>query len=651
MTEPNVVGNLAELGEGQILLPSFIVRKKDGLHVDLLAVDSRNLMLQFAERVFASRARFADLDYEVFLNLVFLWEPADIERQAAALTRKGKPPLLRLARDIVPFPEERRGIYRGVKILGNGKSAEYIFEQVSVERTVDDLEAPDGSGRRRIAERLYADFDEFVAAAWEKGVRFGIDARVVREAIARDNAERTVIAQLTVPTEGRDAGIDEQTDLLHRDDTPRILANGRIDLRHYRNRFPQVKAGTRLFKKIPRVPGVSGWDIHGKELLPAAVKDFDIETLAGVGTRVVRDGAELFVIAAQDGFLDIDAQSNQVSVIHKIVNREGISMRTTGDLYLEGDDFEEHGDVQEKRVVEGHNMIFLADVFGNVVSDGGRVAIRQNISGGTARSPGGSIVVEGFASRALLEARGGEVDVSRAEGSTFIADRVRIERAVKCDIVAEEVEIESAEGCAIAARKVSLKTSAARKGEGTTVAMLLPDLANFDIQLKRLEELRGSIAAESARHEAALQALLARTEMKSYLAIQSRLKAKTLAMSPAQRLQWDALQKQLAPALQQAAALNEAIRQARENAARTDEEIESLRQARGASGEGIACTIGTVAGDTRVHTLRIAFDAPPLASLAPKALHARLHAVSSGAASLFSGSSGSFEWQASQQKG
>lgn len=650
MTEPSTIGNVADLKEGQVLLPGFISKQEDGLYVDLLAIDSRSLISQFVERVFTAGARFVGLDYELFLKLVFLWEPADIDRQLDELKRKGKLPQVRLAQDIVPFPEERRGIYRGVKILDGGKAAEYIFEQIGVEREEDDPEAPDGSGRRKFVERLYADFDEFIAALWEKNLRFGIDAKAVREAIARDKAERITIARMIPPTEGKDAGIDEQTDLLHRDDAPRLLPNGRMDLHHYRNRFPQVTAGTRLFKKIPRVAGISGWDVQGKELSPAAIKDFDIQTLAGIGTQVVKDGTGEYVVAAQDGFLDIDVQSGQISVIDKIISREGVSMRTTGDLSLAGDDYEEHGEVQEKRVVEGHNMTFLADIFGNVLSDGGCITIKQNISGGAAHSPGGSVVVEGSASRALLEARRGEVVVSRAEGSIFIADRVRIERAVNRDIVADEVEIEMAEGCAIAAKKVVLKTSTARKDQATVVTLLLPDLTRFDLELKRLETARGEAEAAIAQHSATLQALAAQPEMKSYIGILAKLKAKALTMSPTQQVQWQALLTRLAPTLRQVATLNGEIQQARQNIAETDQEIEALGKTRQAASQGISCAIETVAGDTQVHTLRQAFDAPQLASLSPKGLHKRLHEVDAGAVRLFSDSRGSFEWQPAEEE-
>ncbi|MGP1677419.1 MAG: flagellar assembly protein A [Burkholderiales bacterium] len=645
MTESSGVANNVKPEQDQVLLPSFAARRKDGFYVDLRAVSSRGVVEQFIERVFAAGARFADLDYELFVNLAFVWEQADFDRQLEEFKRKGKLPQVRLAQGIVPFPEERRSIYRGAKILEGGKAAEYIFEQVSVERVVDDPEAPDGSGRRKIVERLFADFDELVAALWEKGVRFGIDAEGVREAIARDKAERTIIARLKPATKGSDASIEEQSDLLHRDDAPLLLPDGRMDLRHYSNRFPQVPAGTRLFKKIPRVPGVSGWDVQGRELLPATVKDFDIEKLAGVGTKVVKDATGTYVVADQGGFLDIDAKSNQVSVVHKIVHREGVSMRTTGDLALDGEDYEEHGEVQERRVVNGHNMTFLADIFGDVHSDGGRITIKQNISGGAAHSPGGSIAVEGLASRAMLQARPGEVIVRRAEGSLVVADRVRIEHAVKCDIVADEVEIEMAEGCSIFAKKVALKTSTAYKDELTTVTLLLPDLAPSNFELKRLGESRSNIEAEAAKHDATLQELINQTEMRNYIAIRSKLTAKTLTMSPAQQVQWQALQTQLAPLLRRIATLNGEIQQARKNIAKTDQEIEALRKARRAAEQGISCAIEAVAGDTRVHTLHQALNEPSLASLPPKALHKRLHEASDSASRVFSGSSGSFEWQ------
>jgi hypothetical protein len=497
MTTPSVIGNIVDLKAGELLLPPFMQQEPDGLYVNLAAVDTGRPFAQFAERVFAARARFAGLDYKLFLDLAFLWEPQDIDAAMAEFERKGRAPLLRVARDIVAFPDERRDIYRNVKIGAGGAAAEYMFEPVSVERVETDATAPDGV--RVTLERLYPDFDEFVAALWLKGVRFGIDAKAVREAIARDKAERLPIAAATPPVEGKDAGIDEQTDLLRRDDAPRLLPNGRMDLNHYRNRFPQVSTGTRLFKKVPRVLGRSGWNVDGKELPPTAVKDFDLETLAGPGTQLLREGSDLYLVAAKDGFLDIDTKSGQVSIVDKIVSREGVSMRTTGDLSLSGDDYEEHGEVQEKRKVEGHNMTFLADVFGHILSDGGRVTLKQNLSGGNVTSPNGAIAVAGKALRAHLEARGGEISVERAESCVIVAERVRIGQAVNCDIVAGEVVVEQSTGCTIAARSAQLASTSARREEVTRVVLLLPDMVPFELQHKAIEASRNDGNAKLER--------------------------------------------------------------------------------------------------------------------------------------------------------
>lgn len=648
MTEPSAIGNVADLREGQVLLPAFVGRRPDGLFIDLLAVDSRGLITEFVQRVFASGARFVDLDYELFLNLLFLWEPADIDRRLAEFKNRGQPPQVRLAADIVPFGEERRALYRTVKILDGGRGAEYMFEQISVEREIEDPEVPEG--KRTVSERQYADFDEFVAALWEKGVRFGIDARAVREAIARDKAERLTIARFVEPKEGKDAGVDEQSDQLHRDDAPRRLADGRIDLSQFRNRFPQVTKGTRLFKKIPRVSGVSGWDVAGKEIAPKPIKDFEIDTMAGPGTEVVRESGLELVVAAQDGFLDIDAQSGKISVVDKIVSREGVSMRTTGNLSLQGEEYEEHGEVQERRSVNGHHMSFFADVFGNIVSNGGLVTLKRNLSGGTVQDPGGEVIVEGAASRSEISVPDGSFRASHAENCIIIGGKVRIGRAVRCDIVADEVAIETSEGCAIAARRIAVKTSTTRKDEASALTVLLPDLARFDAELSRLADAREASEGRIAKFSAAMQALTAQPDMKSYLSLQPKIKAKTLTMSAAQQVQWQALLTRLAPTLRQVAALNSEVQSSRQAVADTDAEIATVAEARRAAGQGLFCKIEAVAGDTAVYQLRQSSEDKALASLPAKELHKRLREPGARAVRLFFGVSGSFEWQPPEEE-
>ena len=70
----------------------------------------------------------------------------------------------------------------------------------------------------------------------------------------------------------------------------------------------------------------------------------------------------------------------------KLENKAGISVKTTGDLVLSVDEFIEHGEVQEGREVRGRNMVFRSDVFGRVISEGGNIELKKNLSGGIAET-------------------------------------------------------------------------------------------------------------------------------------------------------------------------------------------------------------------------------------------------------------------------
>jgi hypothetical protein len=61
-------------------------------------------------------------------------------------------------------------------------------------------------------------------------------------------------------------------------------------------------------------------------------------------------------------------------VTDKIVSHEGVSVRTTGDLLLTGEEYEQHGEIQEKRIVQCRSITAYADVFGNIISSGGSSA-------------------------------------------------------------------------------------------------------------------------------------------------------------------------------------------------------------------------------------------------------------------------------------
>lgn len=116
--------------------------------------------------LFLSGSFLAGLDYAVFLRMVYGGCSVEPGLPAAMPGTA----LVRVADAIVPFQPGRRGLYKSVKIVTG--AADYFFEPVFLET---------GAGEPQAAT---LDFDEFVADLWVKGVRFGIDAAAVREAIA-----------------------------------------------------------------------------------------------------------------------------------------------------------------------------------------------------------------------------------------------------------------------------------------------------------------------------------------------------------------------------------------------------------------------------------------------------------------------------------
>ncbi|NWG87111.1 MAG: hypothetical protein HXY26_06300 [Hydrogenophilaceae bacterium] len=262
---PQDNAELAAAAEDELMLPGFVCRRDEAMYVDLAALGADDSFRKWVERVFSSGMLFRDLDYATFHKLLYADEAEAIDQTRRQLEQAGKRAELHLAKDIERFPENRRPLYRGFKIDDAGKVAEYFFEPLIIDVVVDEPihgaadadgnRAVTGTRQRELAQATQLNFDEFVAAAWEKGLRFGLDAAAIRAGIQKTKPERVTIARMLAPSPGSDASVVEKTDALYRNDSPKILPNGRIDLRHFSNRFPQVKAGTPLMMKVRRVFG------------------------------------------------------------------------------------------------------------------------------------------------------------------------------------------------------------------------------------------------------------------------------------------------------------------------------------------------------------------------------------------------------------
>lgn len=629
--------------DGDIPLPDFIAHDAGGLRARADVAGRALAMQRFVDRVFSSGSYFAGLDFDALALLLH----APDGRDAGG----GKP--LRLADSIARFDPERRALYKSPKILAGGGRAEYLFGPVWLERVVevpifgelDEHGQPRVSGyekqTRQTATRLK--IEEFVAAMWQEGVRSGIDIAAVRAAIDSAQGERIEIARRDDPQPGVDATVREQTQALHRDDSPVILPNGRIDLGQFKNHFPQVSAGTSLLQKVPRQLGLPGRDIDGSVLEPELPRDFALEDLAGPGTRIERNAKGEFLVAARDGFLAIDKSTQQVSITEKIINREGVNQRTTGNLFLVGDHYEEHGEVQEHRTVEGRNMKFHADVFGGVISQGGQVHLCANLAGGSVRNRGGGIRVDGRISRATIDARESEVQAAHAESSSFVVGKLRLGRAVACEIVAEEVEIDEAIACAIAARRITIHRAGSRRDVECLVSLCLPDFAALDKQRAEEAKAADELRAKINDRQSGLDALLATPEVRNYIAAEQRIRSGGVTLTTAQEVQWRQATQRLASPLREIQLLRVQLDKLRTALAEREAKLAELDAGRTQAGLGMACEIAQAAG-VSVQTIAAPPEQPVLADVEIKRLRHVLRDTRMVRSRLFHGESGRYVW-------
>lgn len=614
-------GGEAPLPSAREGLPACFEVREDGLYVDPAKVNPA-LFQKEIEQFFAAGHVFRGLDYPVFQKLLFELE-----------TLSGQTDL-KFAREVGEFPAERVAFYHNVKMLDG--NAEYCFEPLQVDKEVDG---------QPVTEKVELDIDEFVAHLWQKNIRFGIDINKVVAAIHSPAVERVLVACERAALPGKDAGVEEKNPDLHRSNAPRVLPDGRADLSQYSNRFPQVRQGSLLLLKTPPQDGVPGRTVDGRTILPDAPKNFDLAALAGEGTKVERQGDDEVLIATIDGFLGVDTQTNQLSVNEKIINREGVNARTTGNLVLQGDEYEEYGEVQEGRSVEGKHLTFHADVFGQVMSTGGRIVLEKNLAGGSALNRDGSIVVKGRASGALIQLGRGTVSVKRAENSVIIADRIEVEQAIGCTLLGEEVVVQHSEGSAIAGKRIEIKVAKARGGDETLVSMLLPDLSAFDTRQAEEEAYISQCETLMASLKEGLDVISALPEFQQYIATAAKLHRKELVLNAQQEAQWHHFKARIAPTLKKANQAREDMKALEGEIAVSRESIASTLQERTEAGLGFSCKVETVEGETRVRTYIRPLDAPMLTRLGPKELSAALHGPAPGEQRLFFGESGDFFWE------
>jgi hypothetical protein len=608
-------------------LPHGVIQRPDGVYLD--ASLQGPVFVAAINQIFQAGAFLSGLDYAVFIKALFNIGPP---------LPPGPPgeALIRIADVVRMFDPQRRALYRAVKM---GKEvAEYVFEPLFLEEMV----LPDGTV---IPERLVKlDFDEFVADMWIKGIRFGIDANNVKAGIAAARGDRSTVARRLEPGKSIDAHVIEVSQDLRRSDAPREKADGRVDLHSFQNRFPQIRKGMRLLKKVPGETGAQGLEMGGTALLPQPPGDLDFRRWVGEGTEIERAPEGEFLVAVEDGFLDVDTKSGKIAVRDKIVSREGVSGRTTGNLALAGA-FEEFGDVQEMRAVDGSDITIRGNVFGHINSTGGTIVLGANLVGGSAYNVKGDIRVKGVASGSTLHTRDGEIKiVGRAESCVIVGTRVTIEEASNCEILADEVKIGLAEGCAVAARSIAIESAGPRKQSEMLVLVQVPDMgpingeiAELNAKIDALEHLRQQFKDEAEQ-------ITAIPQVRGYMTLTAQMRKGELTLTPEQAPQLKKMAAAVDPQLKTVGHLLQKMKAAESQQLVRRAQIDELRKQKLAANGLASCKIQMVSGETLVRSMPLKEGAPPASQMAPKDGKAFLRGPHVGYESLFSDSLGSLDW-------
>jgi hypothetical protein len=338
----------------------------------------------------------------------------------------------------------------------------------------------------------------------------------------------------------------------------------------------------------------------------------------------------------------VDAKTSRISIDEKVVSRDGVSAKTTGNLTLTGD-YEEFGEVQEKRVIEADSITVHGDVFGSLVSRGGTIVVRANLVGGSARNARGDIHVHGVASAAVLSAEDGTIVLERAENCVIAGVRVEVAHAVNCEIVGDEVVVKMAEGCAVAGRRVTVECSVPRKQSEMLVAVLRAEDRQIHEVIAAVGERVARFEALAAQLRAAMDAMTGKPDVRRYLMLATRVRKGDITLSPEQARQFQKMAQDVGPALKTIADISAKIKltEAEQQAGKGMLANLEAQRSDAATISGVA--IQSVQGETQVRILGYSpADGPPH-RWTPRDIRTRLRGPQAGEL-LFMGAAGDFAW-------
>jgi hypothetical protein len=330
----------------------------------------------------------------------------------------------------------------------------------------------------------------------------------------------------------------------------------------------------------------------------------------------------------------------------KIVSRDGVSAKTTGNLQLAGD-YEEFGEVQEMRVIEGESITVHADVFGRLVSRGGTILLNANLVGGSAHNKRGDIRVCGVASGAVLQAEDGAVVLERAENCVVSGTRVTIAHAVNCEVIGDEVNIGQAEGSAIAGRRVTVEFALPRKQGEMLIYVLRPEGPKVEEMIAAVGARVAQFGELAARQRAQMNELTSQAEVRSYMMLASRVRKNEISFTPEQARQFQRMAQDVGPALKAIGQENSQVKALEADLQEGQLVLAGLEHQRTDASCVSTVTVHKVEGDTLVRVLGFSPAAGAPHIIAPREIKTRLRGPQFGEL-LFGGTEGSFAWSSEQ---
>lgn len=273
---------------------------------------------------------------------------------------------------------------------------------------------------------------------------------------------------------------------------------------------------------------------------------------------------------------------------------------------------EHHHELPQGRVVHGHDMTFHAPVYGEIISDGGRVYFEDSIGWGTVVNPAGHIHAKHRAFSATLQAQGGIVEVTTAESCLIIGHTVTVQNAIKCQIFAHKLRIGTAAGCMIAGRDVEISHSSPYKLEPNMITMVVPEAPNLEEVLRQRNADVCEMKLQIDDLDAGISTYRKNPLLAQFLSIRSKVRAGITVLTEEQSIGYFQMEERFADdvkALEQAVSERRVIAHAMSELAA---QIQSMREEHAARLGDCHCKIANVNGETIVRQLLEVHDDPDL---------------------------------------